>query len=207
MQCADIFFLKTDVCQLGNDQRKVNMLAREYVDKNKDFKKPVIVGHHMLSGMTPPAVAGEGENDDDMAIKNKMSKSNPNSAIFMEDSVDDVNRKVKKAYAPIGMEFDEANNRNPILDYCENIIIPAHGFITVLRKADQGGDKTYTDYQELKVDYCSEALHPGDLKPAVALAINKLLEPVRTHFETDPYAKRLLETIKKWQAELAGKLR
>jgi tyrosyl-tRNA synthetase len=181
------------------------MLAREYVDKNKAFKKPVIVGHHMLSGMTAPAKAEEGENDDDLAIKNKMSKSNPNSAIFMEDSVDDVNRKVKKAYCPIGQEFDEDKNRNPVLDYCENIIIPAHGYITVLRKAENGGDKTYTNYAELKADYCTELLHPSDLKPAVALAINKLLEPVRTHFETDPYAKRLLETIKKWQAELAGK--
>jgi tyrosyl-tRNA synthetase len=28
MQCADVFFLKADICQLGLDQRKVNMLAR-----------------------------------------------------------------------------------------------------------------------------------------------------------------------------------
>jgi len=32
MQCADIFFLKADVCQLGLDQRKVNVLAKEYCD-------------------------------------------------------------------------------------------------------------------------------------------------------------------------------
>ena len=28
MQCADVFYLKADICQLGMDQRKVNMLAR-----------------------------------------------------------------------------------------------------------------------------------------------------------------------------------
>lgn len=28
MQCTDVFFLKADICQLGVDQRKVNMLAR-----------------------------------------------------------------------------------------------------------------------------------------------------------------------------------
>ncbi|GIQ91123.1 aminoacyl-tRNA synthetase, class Ic, partial [Kipferlia bialata] len=33
MQCADIFFLKADICQLGLDQRKVNMLALEYVQQ------------------------------------------------------------------------------------------------------------------------------------------------------------------------------
>jgi len=32
MQCADIFFLNAEVCQLGMDQRKVNMLARDYCD-------------------------------------------------------------------------------------------------------------------------------------------------------------------------------
>lgn len=30
MQCCDIFHLKADICQLGVDQRKVNMLARDY---------------------------------------------------------------------------------------------------------------------------------------------------------------------------------
>ncbi len=44
MQCADIFFLKADICQLGMDQRKVNMLAREYCDFN-DRAKPVVVSH------------------------------------------------------------------------------------------------------------------------------------------------------------------
>ena len=33
MQCTDIFFLDVDICQLGVDQRKVNMLSREYSKK------------------------------------------------------------------------------------------------------------------------------------------------------------------------------
>ena len=179
------------------------MLAREYCNKNKDYKSPVIVGHHMLSGMTPPVAAEEGENDDDLQIKNKMSKSNPLSAIFMEDSEAEVKKKVDKAYCPAGLEF-ENGNRNPILDYCENIILPSFGEIKITRSAEFGGDITYKTYAHLKEDFCSEALHPGDLKPAVTNAINKLLEPVRSHFEKDPYAKRLLETIKKWQDELKG---
>lgn len=51
MQCADIFFLKADICQLGMDQRKVNMLAREYCDMAKIKFKPVILSHHMLMGL------------------------------------------------------------------------------------------------------------------------------------------------------------
>ena len=72
MQCADIFFLKADICQLGLDQRKVNVLAREYCDSIGQKDKPVIISHHMLSGLKKDQV--------------KMSKSDPSSAIYMEDS-------------------------------------------------------------------------------------------------------------------------
>lgn len=47
MQCADVFYLKADICQLGLDQRKVNMLAREYCSlaRPKIKNKPVILSH------------------------------------------------------------------------------------------------------------------------------------------------------------------
>jgi len=67
MQCTDVFFLDVDICQLGVDQRKVNMLALEMVEPGKD--KPIIVSHGMVSGLI------EGQE--------KMSKSNLDSAIFM----------------------------------------------------------------------------------------------------------------------------
>ena len=41
-----------------------------------------------------------------------MSKSDPNSAIFMEDSRADVQKKVKQAYCPPQIIKD-----NPIIDY------------------------------------------------------------------------------------------
>ncbi|KAJ0727219.1 putative tyrosine--tRNA ligase [Helianthus annuus] len=49
MQCADIFFLKADICQLGMDQRKVNVLAREYCDDIKSKNKPVILSHRRVN--------------------------------------------------------------------------------------------------------------------------------------------------------------
>lgn len=39
-------------------------------------------------------------------------------------------------------------------------------------------------------------MHPSDLKPAVADAINKILQPVRDHFEKDERAKDLLKKVK-----------
>lgn len=41
-------------------------------------------------------------------------------------------------------------------------------------------------------------VHPSELKPAVADAINKILQPVRDHFEHGE-AKKLLETVRKFK--------
>ena len=43
--------VQADICQLGMDQRKVNMLAREYCDDVKRKLKPVILSHAMLPGL------------------------------------------------------------------------------------------------------------------------------------------------------------
>lgn len=56
-------------------------------------------------------------------------------------------------------------------------------------------------FEQLRDAYVAGDLAPGDLKGAVTQRINELLEPVRQHFETDPYAKELLSTIKRWQEE------
>lgn len=41
MQATDIFFLKVDICQLGLDQRKCNMLARDYASAKKFKRSPI----------------------------------------------------------------------------------------------------------------------------------------------------------------------
>ena len=43
--------VQADICQLGMDQRKVNVLAREYCDKIRRKLKPVILSHEMLPGL------------------------------------------------------------------------------------------------------------------------------------------------------------
>ena len=56
--CA-LCLLQADICQLGMDQRKVNMLAREYADDCKPKRrKPIVLSHPMMPGllqvMLPP---------------------------------------------------------------------------------------------------------------------------------------------------------
>jgi tyrosyl-tRNA synthetase len=120
MQCTDVFFLDVDICQLGIDQRKVNMLAIEMADNNRD--KPIIVSHGMISGLI------EGQE--------KMSKSNVDSAIFMEDTVEEVKKKIKKAFCP-----EKIVEANPILDYCKNIIFGARDKLEIIRNEENGGNK------------------------------------------------------------------
>ena len=182
MQCADIFFLKADICQLGVDQRKVNMLAREYCDlcKPKRKFKPVILSHHMLGGLQ------QGQE--------KMSKSDPNSAIFMEDSEIDVKSKIKKAYCPVG----EVKG-NPVVEYVQYVILPWSGEFTVERKEENGGDKTYSAYAEFEADFISGALHPADVKPALSKALNTILQPVRDHFKNNKEAAALLKQVRSYK--------
>ncbi len=187
MQTADIFHLKVDICQLGMDQRKVNILARELGPK-LGLWKPVAVHHHMLMGLQQQS-AGEGDDKIERTITLKMSKSKPDAAIFMTDSVADVERKIGNAYCP-AKQIEE----NPVLEYCKHIIFEKQSSLTIERPTKFGGELRLKSFDELANAYASGKLHPQDLKKAVAAAINIQLEPVRKHFSKGN-AKQLLEHV------------
>ncbi|MEM4263399.1 MAG: tyrosine--tRNA ligase [Candidatus Woesearchaeota archaeon] len=191
MQCADIFQLGADICQLGMDQRKVNMLARE-IGPTLGFWKPVIVSHHMLMGLSaPPALGLTGA---ERGIELKMSKSKPETAIFMADTEEDIKRKISKAYCP-----EKQVTENPIMEYCKYIIFEKFPTMTIERPEKFGGDIEINDYDELVKIYSEGKLHPMDLKTAVARYVNDLVEPVRKHFEKNAKAKKLLEQVQSYQ--------
>jgi tyrosyl-tRNA synthetase len=172
MQCADIFFLGVDICSLGIDQKKVNMLAIEYCDKIKRKNKPIIVSHHMIMGL-------DGSD--------KMSKSNPDNTIFMDDSETEVKRKINKAFCEPGNVV-----KNPILDWIKWLILPITESFTIL-------DTTYVDYNKLELDYAELKIHPADLKKQLILVINGLLQPVREYFIENKVAADLLEKVRKYR--------
>jgi len=202
MQCTDIFFLKADICQLGVDQRKVNMLAREYCDSAGIKNKPVILSHHMLYGLK------QGQE--------KMSKSDPDSAIFMEDTEEDVARKINNAYCPTkpeteekekpqdgdnidaGMEsmhLDDDKLKNPCLDYVKNIIF------SVPDATFTAGGKSYSSFEAVRDEFLSGGMDEPTFKAGLIDAVNALLAPVRKHFTEDPTAKALLEQVMAWKRE------
>jgi len=197
MQIADIFMLKAKVTQLGMDQRKVNMLARA-IGPQLGFWKPVVVSHHMLMGLGKPPTS----NTKDKASKTiamKMSKSNPDNAIFMTDTFEDIQSKINKAYC---LEGDI--KENPILEYCKYIIFESFDrlgieALVIERPEKWGGNVTLHSYQDLETKFENKEIHPQDLKVAVTKTLDQLLSPIRKHFEENAHAKELFEKVKSYQ--------
>ena len=192
MQAADIFELDVDLACAGIDQRKVHMLARDVAEK-LGWKKPVCLHVPLLMGLTGPGRGLEGMFDEDeivnRRIRSKMSKSIPEGCIFVHDEPEEIKAKMRGAFCPAKQVED-----NPVLEHAKLIVFPALGRLDVDRPAKYGGPVSYDSYEELKTDFASGALHPLDLKNAIAEALSELLKPVRERLSRRP---ELLEEIKK----------
>lgn len=288
MQTADIFHvMKCQVTELGMDQRKVNMLARE-IGPGLGYWKPVVVSHGMLQGLQKPTTRKEielkiGESNEKVGIETidlgnqsrngsltfgikikgdsfsttilngqtisikeielsqdipttkaglvitlidaeakiikvsyfdninearttmKMSKSKPDTVIFMTDSEEEVKRKIMNAFCPPEQIYE-----NPILEYCKQILFQSHylkrseplfenGEFVVKREEKFGGDVSYKSFEELETDFSNGTLYPLDLKNAVIKYLNKLIDPVRRHFNENKEARELLEKVRSYQ--------
>jgi tyrosyl-tRNA synthetase len=198
MQVADVFALGANIAQGGMDQRKAHVIVRDVAktlkimpmkDSQGKVIKPIAIHHHLLLGLSkPPEWPVDPERLRELRTQMKMSKSKPDSAVFIHDSVDDIRRKIRKAFCPIpepdkgisGVDF------NPVLDWAENLIFnnSANG-MDIPRTPENGGDLHFDTFAELCDVYGEGKLHPGDLKNAVAEALITMLEPVRARFEED----------------------
>lgn len=192
MQSADIFALGVNIAHAGTDQRNVHVVAREAA-KDLEKNKPVAIHHHLLQGLLRPDVWPiPQDNREEAVMAMKMSKSKPDSAIYIHDEPEEIRRKVGNAFCPEGeVEF------NPILDWVKHLILASQGpTLQIQRDPKYGGDKTYTSYEQLEKDYAEKNLHPQDLKNAVAGWLINKLEPARKYFE-DPKRKEALEEIER----------
>jgi tyrosyl-tRNA synthetase len=192
MQTADIFHLKADICQLGLDQRRANMLARELGPK-LGWHKPVVVSHHMLMGLEGvKQPEGYEENAKlDSEISSKMSKSKPSTCIYMHDSKEEIRKKINSAFCP-----EKQIEGNPIMEYSKHLIFRKFDCMKIERPAKFGGSIEFSSYAELESAYRSGTLHPMDLKNGVADGLDKMINPVREHFERNKKAKELYEFVK-----------
>jgi tyrosyl-tRNA synthetase len=170
MQVADIFHLDIDLAYGGLDQRKAHMLARDIGDKY-GWKKVTALHTPLL-----PSLTGTDRMD---PVEAKMSKSKPDSAIFITDTEAEIRRKIKAAFCP-ARQVDG----NPVLDLCRLVVFPYA--LKISRPAKYGGDLEIRSYAELAELHGSEKLHPADLKTGVSDALVGMLLPVRKYFEAHP---------------------
>ena len=180
MQAVDIHSLDVDIAHAGMDQRKIHMLVREIFPKMK-WKVPVAVHHKLLPGLSKPA--------DSDKILGKMSKSDPNSGIFIHNKDDEIKKKISKAWC------EEANiENNPLLEISRTVIFHEFKEMKVERPEKFGGNVSYADYCQLEKDFAEKKLHPGDLKQTVGNYLVKVISPIRDKLNLN---EELSEAIKK----------
>jgi tyrosyl-tRNA synthetase len=146
-----------------------------------------------LEGAAEPEGFDE-EKGFDVQISSKMSKSKPSSSIFVHDTEEEIREKVMAAYCP-----PKVVEGNPLLDYAKHIVFRGFESITAERKPKFGGDIDFTSYDELEEAYVAGDLHPLDLKNTMVTYLDKMVDPVRTHFEKKKSARDMLELVKSYQ--------
>jgi len=161
MQALDEEHLGVDIQYAGLDQRKILGFARESHPKIGQAKRIAI--------MTPmlPGISG-----------GKMSASDVNSKIDLLDSEAAIAEKINKAYCPEGELKD--NGIMMFMKYVVMVLKEDNKEVFLVERPEKfGGNKEYKNYAELEKDFVEKALHPQDLKKALAGELAKILAPVR----------------------------
>lgn len=197
MQAADVFWLGTHLIQAGTDQRKIYVttrdiaykVAKEYqlgfrIDDTIISVKPISMSSQLLLGLGKPTTIQSEESDIPLLEMNKMSKSKPETCIFVHDSAEEIKKKIQKGYCPIidpelNVEQNAAEQLyNPMLDWAKHLLFPAQKIIRINRPEKFGGDIVFDTYTNLHDAYMSGSLHPLDLKNGIADTLAEWIAPI-----------------------------
>lgn len=166
LQALDEQYLGVDIQFGGVDQRKIFMFAREWLPKI-GYKKRMHLMNSLIPGLTKSG---------------KMSSSEPLSKIDFEETEESIRSKFKQAYS-----VDGQADGNGMLALLKHILIrrcESEGrHFEVHRLPEHGGDSTYKTYEEVEAAFKEGKLLSGDLKPAVASEVAKLVAPLRAAIE------------------------
>jgi tyrosyl-tRNA synthetase len=191
MQVTDINYLGVDVALGGMDQRRAHMLQRDTAEK-LGWRKVIAVHTPLI-----PSLQGAGRMDlgsatrEEILVETKMSKSKPESAIFIVDSDEKIADKVRKAYCP-----PKVVENNPVLSIAKHIIFRGmEKNFKIERPSKFGGPLEVHSYHELEELYRDGKLHPLDLKNAVAKELTRIVSPVREKIMSDPRLRSIVERL------------
>ncbi|EHQ35409.1 tyrosine--tRNA ligase [Methanoplanus limicola] len=157
MQMVDINTLNVDMALGGIDQRKIHMLAREYLP-TIGAKAPLCMHTPILNGLNGK----------------KMSSSEGNY-ISVADSEDVIKKKMKKAFCPPETE------ENPVLQTLKYHIFPRMETVTLKRPDKFGGNREFSSYEECEQAYAAGDVHPADLKSMTTDGLIEVLADARDY--------------------------
>ena len=180
MQAADIFELNIDVAIGGMDQRKAHMFMRDMASK-WNWNKATCLHTPILSSLKASGVRMD-------SFDHKMSKSDPNGALLLHDTLEQVQKKMKKAY------LDPEDEHSPVYELAEHVVLPEFGHIQVTPNPKFGEPSTWDDLDAFKAAVKDGTLHPFDAKMGVAAGVAAGLSSIAEHFAANPEAyEKMLE--------------
>ena len=166
LQALDEEYLGVDAQFGGVDQRKIFMLAREFLPK---------IGYAKRIHLMNPLVPGLGESG-------KMSSSEPNSKIDFDDTDKQIRKKINKAYSVDGQV--EGNGLLAITKYVLfKFLEQEKRAFEINRPEEYGGKITYENYEDVEKDFQEKKLSSIDLKQGVVDELIKLITPIREVLE------------------------
>ncbi|MEM4746186.1 MAG: tyrosine--tRNA ligase [Metallosphaera sp.] len=190
MQVSDIFYMDLDIALGGTDQRKAHMLARDAAEK-LGKKKVIAIHTPLLVGLQGGQRMSPGAEEDEAMAEIKMSKSKPDTAIFIDDEPETVSSKLMMAYCPKGVI-----ENNPVLQINKYILFTVdNNGLKVERESKFGGDIHFTSYKDLEESFAEGRLHPKDLKMATARKLNQILDPLRKSIKSRSEYEKLANEI------------
>ena len=172
MQAADIFEMDIDIAIGGMDQRKAHMFMRDVASKY-GWQKATCLHPAIVSSLKASGSRME-------SFDHKMSKSDPNGALLLHDTIEEVRKKMKKAY------ISPDDPQSPVYELAEHIVLPEFGAIHVTPNPKFGEPSTWTNLDEFRDAVMDGTLHPFDAKMGVAEGLAKGLEGLAAHFTSHP---------------------
>ncbi|WOF17192.1 tyrosine--tRNA ligase [Methanoplanus sp. FWC-SCC4] len=157
MQMVDIAKLNVDVALGGIDQRKIHMLAREYLPT---------IGEKAPLCMHTPIING---------LNGKKMSSSEGNYISVADSEDAIRKKMKKAFCPPETE------ENPVLQVLKYHVFPRMDIVPLNRPEKFGGNREFSSYEECESAYAAGEIHAADLKGMTADGLVEVLAEARDY--------------------------
>lgn len=169
MQCADVFFLSVDACQMGCDQTTINSLAIEY-SKRCELKTPLNLSQNVLPGLSWD--------------NKKMSRGSAKHCIYIDDLPEHAHKKIMVS------QSNAYEENSFIMKTIEHIIIPWNGKFVINRL---GEIATYINMKDIRNEMFGRTISAHDIKYQTAIQLASIMKNVQDNIIGDfSVAKRIL---------------